>query len=369
MTGPLPDDDDAAAAALAGLPYMGWGRLADLLGRRSPVEAWEEVRQGRHTPAWTHASASVSLADVAARHAARGVDIRRRGTPRYPAVLAQDHEAPPVVFTVGSLDPLERPRVAVIGTRRCTNLGRDVARQLGRELSEAGVVVVSGLAVGIDGAAHDGALAGGGAPPVGVVGSGLDVVYPRRHAALWQQVAQAGLLLSEAPLGCPPEPWRFPARNRIIAAVAHVLVVVESDVSGGSMHTVRAAEERGVPVLAVPGTVRSRASAGTNLLLSQGCHPALDTADVLTALSLVLPLPPQPRPGAPGRPGWSADADHRPEPPADAASVLDLLDWAPATLDEVVTRAGGSPAKVSAALSWLLQAGWVRSAGGWWERC
>lgn len=238
-----------------------------------------------------------------------------------------------------------------------------MARQLGRELSAAGVSVVSGLAAGIDGAAHDGALAAAGAPPVGVVGSGLDVIYPRQHAALWDRVAQTGALLSEAPLGCAPEPWRFPARNRILAAVADVLVVVESHTAGGSMHTVRAAEERGVPVLAVPGPIRSRASSGTNLLLSQGCHPACDVADVLTALSLCRPGPM--RPVSPG----PVEAESRTAPPADVAAVLEAVDWTATSLDTVLARTDALPGHVSAALAWLAREGWVHGMAGWWERC
>ncbi|HEV7887874.1 MAG TPA: DNA-processing protein DprA [Acidimicrobiales bacterium] len=400
------DEDDVALAALAGPPFQSWDRLHRLLEGRLPAAAWWAVRGGRAGPGPARAAARVSLADVAARHAAKGVAIRRLGTSAYPLVLAEDHEAPPVLFTWGSIDVLEadRPRVAMIGTRRCTNYGRDVARQLGRELAEAGVSVVSGLAAGIDGAAHDGALAGGGAPPVGVVGSGLDVVYPRRHAVLWERVAGAGLLLSEAPLGCRPEPWRFPARNRIIAALAHVLVVVESDVRGGSMHTVRAAEERGVPVLAVPGPIRSRASSGTNQLLSQGCHPVCDTADVLTALSLAgayqVPASsgPSPGPAVPGCPAdppsaseWPSASDPpaaadrpsatdppsasasggarlRPCPPEEFAPVLDALDWTPASLDALLARLDVPPLRVSAALAWLEREGWAHNQGGWWER-
>ena len=162
-------------------------------------------------------------------------------------------------------------------------------RELGRDLGRAGVRVVSGLALGIDAAAHHGALdaeADGGAPPIGVVGSGLDVTYPRAHGALWTAVAAAGVLVGEAPLGAAPEPWRFPARNRIIAALGSVVVVVESHPRGGSRHTVDAAEARGRQVLAVPGSVRSPASRFTNELLADGCHPARDVTDVLVALGL-----------------------------------------------------------------------------------
>jgi DNA processing protein len=360
------DADDVAVAALAGLPYLRWDQLTRLLDGRTPVQAWRAVHGGAAGAALARAAAPVSLADVAARHQARGVAIRRLGTTAYPAVLAADHEPPPALFTWGSLDTAldpDHPRVSIVGTRRCTNYGRDVARQLGRELSAAGVSVVSGLAAGIDGAAHDGALAAAGAPPVGVVGSGLDVIYPRQHAALWDRVAQTGALLSEAPLGCAPEPWRFPARNRILAAAADVLVVVESHTAGGSMHTVRAAEERGVPVLAVPGPIRSRASSGTNLLLSQGCHPVCDVADVLTALSLCRPGPM--RPASPG----PVEAESRTAPPADVAAVLEAVDWTATSLDTVLARTDASPGRVSAALAWLAREGWVHGMAGWWERC
>ncbi len=145
-------------------------------------------------------------------------------------------------------------RVAIIGTRSATAPGLEMARRLGAELAEAGVAIVSGLARGIDGAAHAGALPrAGAAPPIGVVGSGLDVPYPRVNAGLWSDVARAGVLISEAPPGAPPSAWRFPARNRLIAALADLVVVVESRASGGSMLTVREAIVRGRQVMAVPG--------------------------------------------------------------------------------------------------------------------
>src|SRR5207302_5206834 len=155
-----------------------------------------------------------TVADLWAAHRAAGVDVHLLARPGYPPRLAADHQAPTVLFSRGSLDALDWPCVTVVGTRRCTHTGRQVARQLGRELAEAGVTVASGLALGIDGAAHEGLLAAGAAPPVGVVGSGLDVVYPRRHEHLWHDVATAGVLLSEVRLGGRPGPWRFPARTR-----------------------------------------------------------------------------------------------------------------------------------------------------------
>ncbi|HEX2273548.1 MAG TPA: DNA-processing protein DprA, partial [Acidimicrobiales bacterium] len=268
---------EAYGAALAVLPGMGPARLAALLDRWRPEEAWGRVLANgavadpavaaacRPDPpgvaiAWARAAARVDVSAVWAAHRRAGVTVALRGSPEYPAPLAGDHEAPAVLFLKGGGQAATGRRVAVVGTRRCTRYGADVARQLGRDLSAAGVAVVSGLALGVDGAAHEGALAAGAAPPVAVVGSGLDVVYPRRHARLWAGVASSGLLLSEAPLGARPEPWRFPVRNRIIAALAEVVVVVESPSRGGSLHTVDAAVARDRPVMAVPGSVRSPAS-------------------------------------------------------------------------------------------------------------
>jgi DNA processing protein len=221
---------------------------------------------------------------------------------------------------------------------------------------------VSGLALGIDGAAHRGVLAAGGgaAPPVAVVGSGLDVVYPRAHDRLWAQVAEAGVVLAEAPLGARPEPWRFPARNRILAALADVVVVVESRAKGGSRHTVEAADVRGVTVMAVPGPVRSAASAYTNELLVTGCPPARDLLDVLVALDLIGRGPRHRRRPTPTSP----------PPPDDPhqAALLEAMGWQPASLDQLVVRTGLGPGQVSVALARLEVGGWVVGEAGWWEQ-
>ncbi len=361
MSRPRPDDNEvtqpewAYAAALAGLRYMAWDRLAALLATAPPSEAWRRVVAGAAGRAWAQAAASTSVAAVAAAHAQAGVKVVVRGDPAYPEALAEDHEAAPVLFRQGLAAALDGVLVGIVGTRRATGYGRDVARQFGRELSEAGVGVVSGLALGIDGSAHEGALAAAAARPVGVVGSGLDIVYPRRHTDLWRRVAADGCILSEAPLGCRPEPWRFPARNRLIAALSSVLVVVESHSTGGSMHTVRAAAERGVTVMAVPGPVRSPASAGSNHLLADGCPPACDPSDVLVALALETA-------------GRRARIDTRPPPEGVDAVVLDLLGWEAVSVDTLVGATDLAPSQVAVALTRLEFAGWARGRGGWWER-
>ncbi|HEX2043607.1 MAG TPA: DNA-processing protein DprA [Acidimicrobiales bacterium] len=373
MSSSLPPE--AYGAALATLPGMGPARLAALLARWAPDEAWARVLARRTVadpavvaacrpdPAavaaiWASAAARVDPSTVWAAHRKAGVAVAIEGAPQYPAALAGDHEAPAVLFLKGAEGGLTGRRVAVVGTRRCTRYGADVARQLGRDLAAAGVTVVSGLALGIDGAAHEGALAARAAPPVAVVGSGLDVVYPRRHARLWAEVAASGVLLSEAPLGARPEPWRFPVRNRVIAALAEVVVVVESPSRGGSLHTVDAAVARDRPVMAVPGSVRSPASELPNALLAEGCAPARDALDVLSLLGISSVA------AVAGR----GDDDPRPPPDDDSRTVLDALGGEPATFDDLVTRSGLAPGPASLALARLEEQGWVAGDRGWWHR-
>lgn len=348
--------------ALAGLPGMGPVRLRAVLDRWGPVDAWARVRAGdavegvpEHVRTlWRAAASRVDVGAIGAAHRDAGVTVLSADDDAFPPPLADDREPPAVLFVRGSLDALATRRVAIVGTRRCTWSGRLVARALGRELTEAGVCVVSGLALGIDGEAHAGALEVAGARPVAVVGTGLDVVYPRRHAALWERVSTAGAVVSEYPLGVGPERWRFPARNRLIAALAEVVVVVESAAAGGSMHTVDAALERDRVVLAVPGPVRSPASAGTNGLLAAGCPPCRDARDVLVALGLTPPSAAVPDAAVPADP--------------EAARVLDALGWEPATLDELADRLGAPLGPVAVHLTRLANAGWVVQRAGWWER-
>ena len=293
--GPAKLPGEAYAAALAGLPAAGHRRLRRLLERWPAPEAWERVRTGRagEEPAlahlWRAAAASTDVDRVWADVLAAGVGVAVYGGTGFPSLLADDPEPPAVLFWRGDLAALHGRRVAIVGTRRCTRYGRDLARELGRDLATRGSP--SGVGPGPRGRRCQPrrGLGGGGCrprPPVAVVGSGLDVVYPRRHAELWAAVGRRGVLLSESPLGTPPEPWRFPVRNRVIAALAEVVVVVESHSRGGSRYTVDAADERGRTVMAVPGSVRSPASAYTNALLADGCPPVRDATDVLVALGL-----------------------------------------------------------------------------------
>lgn len=364
----------AWVVALAGLSGMGPARLRAVLGRWRPQDAWRRVVEGRvHLDAevvlaarrldaalsarWCQEAAGIDVAGRWATHVDTGVGVVVQGDRAFPQPLQHDQEPPAVLFSLGSLEVLDRPRVAVVGTRRCTSAGRTTARELGHDLAAAGVCVVSGLAQGIDGEAHRGALeAERGAPPAGVVGTGLDIVYPRRNAELWARVAAVGCMVSEYPLGTTPTAWRFPARNRIIAALADVVVVVESHAHGGSMHTVDAALERDRPVMVVPGPVRSPASAGTNDLLAAGSAPVRDAGDVLAVL------------GLDGAVTGRGRVDPRPVPDPSAGAVLDALGWEPATIDTVAVRLGKPLGVVAVELSRLERDGWLSRQSGWFER-
>lgn len=372
---------EAYAAALASLPKMSQAKLRVALEAAggSPERAWRRAVAAptldldgtvprTSTSTWGRGLEGDGVRDQDVHQrwehlGALGMGVWLRESLPVPR-LRDDVDPPTVLFWQGRPEAVDaigrerRPAVAIVGTRRCTAYGTDVARELGRGLAEAGVVVVSGLALGIDGAAHEGALAAGSTPPVGVVGSGLDVVYPTRHRTLWRRVTEAGLLLSEAPPGAPPEPWRFPRRNRFLAALADVVVVVESHASGGSLSTVRAALERDVAVMAVPGSVRSPSSAGTNRLLADGVAPVTDVQDVLVALSLEgAGRPPLPETG--GSPGGPEQGD---------AAVLEAVDWTPTATEAVLRRTGLAVADVATRLTRLELAGLVRRRRGWWER-
>src|SRR5690349_12331306 len=204
----------------------------------------------------------------------------------YPQSLRDAADAPWALIGRGDsclldrLEPFEA--VTIVGARRATSYGREVARELGRELAAAGMVVVSGLAFGIDGCAHRGALDAG--RTIAVLGCGPDVAYPASHRTLWRRIGEEGLIVSELPPGATPWRWTFPARNRIMAALAGMTVVVEAASRSGSLITTDLAADLGRDLGAVPGSVTSRASAGPNALLASGAHVVRDAQDVLDAM-------------------------------------------------------------------------------------
>ena len=275
------------------------------------------------------------------------VRFLRRGDSAYPPLLGQLHDPPQQLYLRGdaATELLARPAVAIVGARSCSAYGSEVARMLGRELAAAGVVVVSGLARGIDGDAHRGALQAEG-DTVAVLGCGVDRDYPRSHAGLARQVAATGLIVSEYPPGVEPAPWRFPARNRIIAGLCLATVVVEARERSGALITADFALELGREVFAVPGEITAARSAGTNNLLRQGAAPLLGVDDVLDALGL-------------------ERATARPVPVSPAEEdLLRVLADAPSSADELARVCGLASGDIAARLVELELAGLVSQADG-----
>lgn len=262
----------------------------------------------------------------------------------YPRLLAQIPDPPARLWLRGDAAPdlLERACVAIVGARACSGYGRAAARLLSTEATAAGAVVVSGMARGIDGEAHRGALAARGAT-VAVLGCGIDLDYPAAHTGLAGAIVESGgLVVSEYEPGVEPAPWRFPARNRIIAGLARATVVVEARERSGALITADFALEDGREVLAVPGEITSALSAGSNALLRQGATPATCAGDVLEALGL------EARRAEP----------EIPDDPA-AAAVLAAIAGGAATPDGLTRATGLDAAELASALALLELSGAV----------
>ncbi len=278
---------------------------------------------------------------------AQGIRWLGRSEPAFPRSLASIFDPPVGLFVRGDADAalLEQPTVAVVGARSCSPYGASVARTLGRELASAGLVVVSGLARGVDGEAHRGALEAGG-PTIAVLGCGVDRVYPAAHAELARRVADGGLIVSEYAPGVEPAPWRFPARNRIIAGLAAATVVVEARERSGALITADLALEEGREVFAVPGEITSALSAGTNALLRIGATALTSSGDVLEAFGI-----------APAR-----AASVELSPPAEL--VLSRLRDHAAAPDELTRQLAVPAAEVASALAELELASLVDEQAG-----
>jgi DNA processing protein len=274
----------------------------------------------------------------------------------YPSALLELADPPVAIYFTGGAERLERfltePVVTIVGARRGTSYGQGVARDLARGLAAAGVTITSGLALGIDGCAHRGALDAQG-QTIAVMACGTDVVYPQRHRPLWEEVRRRGILMSELPPGTLPLRWSFPARNRIMAALARMTVVVEAAESSGSLITSDFASDLGRAVAVVPGRIGTRIAAGSNRLLRDGATPVLEAADVLDELF------------------GAGVAERRQAAPALEPDLAVVLDGVEAGDGVEQIGAGGSlaPDAVRAALGRLEQLGYVRrDAFGSYER-
>lgn len=282
-----------------------------------------------------------------ARLAKLGFRFLARSDAAFPPLLRAIHDPPPGLFLRGAaeVELLSRPAVAVVGARACSAYGRQVARSLGRDLGASGLVVVSGLARGVDAEAHRGALEAA-APTVAVLGCGIDRDYPAAHRELARQIAADGFVVSEYAPGVEPAPWRFPARNRIVAGLCAATVVVEARERSGALITADFALEEGREVLAVPGEITSSLSAGSNALLRLGATPLTSVTDVLESYGLAAPATVAPAVG---------DA---------AATILDRVRESPAGADELARAAGIDAGRLAVLLTELELAGAVVEEDG-----
>ncbi len=276
----------------------------------------------------------------------RGARLVVLGDADYPPPLAAIEDAPATFALIGEARLLARPAVAVVGSRNASLNGRRMARDLARDLGLAGFVVVSGLARGIDAEAHGGALASG---TIAVLAGGVDVCYPQENAALYARIAEAGVLLSEAPPGTAPQARHFPRRNRIISGLSRGVVVVEANLRSGSLITARMAAEQGREVFAVPGSPLDPRARGCNDLLRQGAVLTEGAADVLAGLRCApRPAPPPMAREAPEPDRVAADGGSGGEEARRA--VAETLSPAPVAVDEIIRTCQLSPALVSTIL-------------------
>jgi DNA processing protein len=264
----------------------------------------------------------VEADEILDQTAACGARLIQPGDEQYPATLLELHDPPPALFCVGNVELLSAPSAAIVGTRRATPYGERVTRELAGSLARAGVVVVSGLARGVDVTAHRATLDAGGLT-VAVLGTGVDIAYPRAHRALQAEIAERGLVLSEESPGSRANGSSFPKRNRIIAAMTKATIVVEAPLRSGALITAEHATDLHRTVAAVPGPVDAPQSAGSNLLLRDGANVIASVADAFTIMGVSAPRLPAPEPRTP--------AERR---------VLDALSSGPTDLDALATFSG-----------------------------
>jgi DNA processing protein len=310
--------------------------LSDLL--RLPTEQVAELKNSIHIAGEDRVAAlresTVTLAD-----------------PEYPPLLREIHDPPLALHLRGDQSLLARPSIAVVGSRRASPYAINVAGQLARQLAEAGLTVVSGLATGVDAAAHQAVLDAGGTT-VAVLGTGIDVIYPRSNARLFRRIEVHGAIITEFPPGTPPRPENFPIRNRLISGLSYGTVIVEATSRSGSLITARLAAEQGREVLAVPGSIFSAGSEGTHRLIQYGAKLVHDVNDILDEL----PAHIRPDPIAP---------QSRSEPPGILAEVLAVLSREEGThVDTLAARLARTPAEVAESLLELELGGWIRSLPG-----
>lgn len=309
--------------------------MAEHGSAEASLDALPEVARTAGVQRYAPFPRDAALAEIDAGRAA-GATLIAFGAQDYPAALAEIPDPPPLIWVRGDRQLLHRPLVALVGARNASSLGTRMARKLAADLGEAGMVTVSGLARGVDTAAHIASLDSG---TIAVMAGGVDAIYPAENAGLADRIAETGLLLSEQPMGVYPQARHFPRRNRIVSGLARAVVVVEAAARSGSLITAKTALDQGREVLAVPGHPFDARAAGCNMLIRDGATLVRGAKDVVAALAPIVedpPDPPQPAlcpeipPGAPARSNSAADI------PALHASILSRLGPSPLAEDQLI---------------------------------
>jgi DNA processing protein len=334
--------------ALSLLPFWRWRLAAERLRAGAAPGAVLDALADARRPETTPAALRARAGRAAARGAATGLQPIAWGEGPYPDALTAIVDPPFVLWVSGRADALAGPAVALVGSRAASEYARAVASRLGADLAAAGVVVVSGLARGVDAAAHQGALDGGGRT-IAVCGAGADVVYPREHARLARAIGASGAVVSELAPGTPPQPQFFPLRNRIISGLSRAVVVVEAGEKSGSLITARSALDQGRDVMAVPGSVLGDRNRGAHALLRDGAKIVETADDILEELGVGI--------GAGAR---RAGRGAAPDEPLLAC----LPEGETCDLDAIAARSGLDAARLLPRLLALELAGAVRRAGG-----
>jgi DNA processing protein len=282
----------------------------------------------------------------------KGIGYITYREPSYPEPLKNIFDPPPGLFYKGNLISQDSPAVALVGSRRATHYGKTVAEKIAEELAESGLTVVSGLARGIDSSAHRGALKAGGRT-IAVLGNGVDVVYPRENQSLQNDVSLSGAVISEYPLGSPPEAWHFPVRNRIISGLSRAVVVIEASERSGALITADCALEQGREVLALPGNINSPMSKGTNRLIKQGACLCEKVEDIFEEIGF----------GSLFR-NSETKTKTLPKMSRDEENIYHLLIGNTVDLDVIIDQSGLSAQEVLSALMFLELKGLVRQLPG-----
>ncbi len=341
-------------------------------GVRRPADVARVLGREKHRPVRSRAEARKEAHGVLARADGAGLRGAAYGSATYPEPLGALSDPPAILWTRGDPALLELPAVAVVGARRATESGRRVAYEIGAGLSDAGFVVVSGLAIGVDGAAHEGALDGGGLT-LAVLGSGADRPTPRRHRGLARRIAVTGLIVSEFDPGTDSAPFHFPRRNRVLAGLGGALVVVEAGKRSGALITVDHALDLGRTVYAVPGPIDRPQSAGTNALIRDGAAIVTSVADLVNDLRSELPVPagvpPRTEAGMVGAASGLGVPDAPPPPMEPEWKALHpLFEDGPMALDALVRKSGLSAPIVAAVILEREVRGDVRAEGARYRR-